>query len=46
MEAINLSGEWIGHYAGHFDEVIWITQSLISWKPLKLPATILCRPAP
>jgi uncharacterized protein DUF3506 len=27
MEALNLSGEWIGHYAGHFDEVIRITQT-------------------
>src|SRR2546422_7961138 len=24
---INLSGEWIGYYAGHFDEVIQITQT-------------------
>ena len=23
---INLSGEWIGHYRGHFDQVIKITQ--------------------
>ena len=23
---IDLSGEWIGHYTGHFDEVIKITQ--------------------
>ena len=24
--AMDLSGEWIGHYRGHFDEVIRITQ--------------------
>jgi len=24
--AINLAGEWIGHYRGHFDQVIKITQ--------------------
>ena len=23
---VNLSGEWIGHYTGHFDEVVRITQ--------------------
>ena len=23
---INLAGEWIGHYRGHFDQVIKITQ--------------------
>ena len=23
---VNLSGEWIGHYRGHFDQVIKITQ--------------------
>jgi hypothetical protein len=26
MNNINLSGEWIGHYTGHFDEVIVISQ--------------------
>ena len=26
-QAINLSGEWIGHYRGHFDQVIKITQA-------------------
>lgn len=25
-DALDLSGEWIGHYPGHFDEVIRITQ--------------------
>ena len=25
-QAINLSGEWIGHYRGHFDQVIKISQ--------------------
>ena len=25
-QTINLSGEWIGHYRGHFDQVIKITQ--------------------
>ena len=25
-EMVDLSGEWIGHYPGHFDEVIRITQ--------------------
>ena len=25
-QEINLSGEWIGHYRGHFDQVIKITQ--------------------
>jgi hypothetical protein len=25
--AINLSGEWIGHYRGHFDQTVRITQS-------------------
>jgi hypothetical protein len=25
-QAVNLSGEWIGHYRGHFDQVIKITQ--------------------
>ena len=24
---MNLTGEWIGHYTGHFDEVIAITQT-------------------
>ncbi|HEU0009026.1 MAG TPA: Cyclin D1-binding domain-containing protein [Verrucomicrobiae bacterium] len=24
--SINLAGEWIGHYRGHFDQVIKITQ--------------------
>jgi hypothetical protein len=24
--ALDLSGEWIGYYSGHFDEVIHITQ--------------------
>src|SRR5437867_10094085 len=24
---IDLSGEWIGHYTGHYDEVVRITQS-------------------
>ncbi len=24
---IDLNGEWIGHYTGHFDEVVLITQS-------------------
>ena len=27
MDGINLADEWIGHYAGHFDEVIRITQN-------------------
>ena len=27
MDVINLAGEWIGHYAGHFDEVIRISQN-------------------
>lgn len=26
MEIVNLTGEWIGHYTGHFDEIIAITQ--------------------
>jgi hypothetical protein len=26
VEAINLSGEWLGYYTGHFDEVVRITQ--------------------
>ena len=25
-QAVNLSGEWIGHYRGHFDQVIKISQ--------------------
>ncbi len=25
-DAIDFSGEWIGHYPGHFDEVIRVTQ--------------------
>jgi hypothetical protein len=25
-ELIDLSGEWIGHYPGHYDEVIRVTQ--------------------
>jgi hypothetical protein len=25
-QKINLSGEWIGHYRGHFDQVVKITQ--------------------
>src|SRR5438094_3851122 len=24
--AIDLAGEWIGYYSGHFDEVIWLTK--------------------
>jgi hypothetical protein len=24
---MNLSGEWIGHYTGHFDEVVALTQT-------------------
>ena len=24
---MNLSGDWIGHYSGHFDEVIAVTQT-------------------
>jgi hypothetical protein len=26
IEVIDLDGEWIGHYPGHFDEVIRVTQ--------------------
>jgi Cyclin D1 binding domain len=26
QQLLNLSGEWIGHYRGHFDQVIKITQ--------------------
>ena len=26
FKAIELDGEWIGHYPGHFDEVIRVTQ--------------------
>ena len=26
-ERVNLTGEWIGHYPGHFDEVVRITQT-------------------
>lgn len=26
MDNVNLSGEWIGHYRGHFDEVVRIEQ--------------------
>lgn len=26
-QVLNLSGEWIGHYRGHFDQVIRITQT-------------------
>jgi hypothetical protein len=25
-QTINLSGEWIGHYRGHYDQVVRITQ--------------------
>lgn len=24
-QAVNLNGEWIGHYAGHYDEIVFIT---------------------
>ena len=26
VETIDLTGEWIGHYPGHFDEVVRISQ--------------------
>ena len=27
QKAIDLSGEWLGYYTGHFDEVVRITQN-------------------
>src|ERR1051326_4746234 len=34
-DALNLEGEWVGHYAGHFDEFIRIVQNgsaVEAWK--------------
>lgn len=34
--AIDLSGEWVGYYAGHFDEFIRITQTGDSVEAVKI----------
>ena len=33
---LNLTGEWIGHYPGHFDEVIQINQDDESLEAVKI----------
>ncbi len=41
----DLTGEWIGRYTGHFDEVVRITQTAMRVEAVKSPATSTYRRA-
>ena len=36
MNEVDLTGEWIGHYPGHHDEVVRITREAARWVAIKV----------